>query len=51
MITKTEIQYQENKAPSKKRKAGEDDEDDDDFNVSFLEWFGDDDVRAGIIIS
>ncbi|CEP15165.1 hypothetical protein [Parasitella parasitica] len=51
-VSKTTIEYHENKGPSKKRKASDDNEDeDDDFNVSFIDWFGDDDVRAGIILS
>lgn len=48
-ISKTTIEYHENKGPNNKRKASDDD--DDDFNVSFVDWFGDDDVRAGIILS
>ncbi|KAI9483159.1 MAG: hypothetical protein EXX96DRAFT_499081 [Benjaminiella poitrasii] len=51
VISKTTIEYNENKAPNKKRKSPTDDDDEDDFAVSFLEWFGDDDVRPGIILS
>ncbi|KAG2201500.1 hypothetical protein INT46_007773 [Mucor plumbeus] len=50
-ISKTAIEYHENKGPNNKRKASDNDEEDDDFNVSFVDWFGDDDVRAGIILS
>ncbi|KAI9365834.1 hypothetical protein BD770DRAFT_377350 [Pilaira anomala] len=46
VISKSTIEYHENKAPSNKRKA-----DEDDFAVSFLEWFGDDDVRVGVILT
>ncbi|GAA5795835.1 hypothetical protein HPULCUR_001197 [Helicostylum pulchrum] len=48
VISKTTIEYHENKAPNNKRKA---DQDEDDFAVSFIEWFGDDDVRVGDMIS
>ncbi|KAI7904008.1 uncharacterized protein BX663DRAFT_506099 [Cokeromyces recurvatus] len=51
VISKTTIEYHESKAPNKKRKAADEDDDDDDFAVSFLEWFSDDDVRPGIILS
>ncbi|CAO3610616.1 unnamed protein product [Mucor hiemalis] len=48
VISKTTIEYHEDKAP-KKGKTEEDDE--DDVSISFIEWFGDDDVRPGVIIS
>ncbi|CAO3638256.1 unnamed protein product [Mucor fragilis] len=50
-ISKTTIEYHENKGPNKKRKANDEDEDEDDFNVSLVDWFGDDDVRTGIILA
>ncbi|OBZ81282.1 Protein SET [Choanephora cucurbitarum] len=46
VISKTTIEYHESK-DSKKRKSREDDEDD----ATFLEWFGNDDVRSGILIT
>ncbi|KAL9557252.1 hypothetical protein MBANPS3_001483 [Mucor bainieri] len=50
-ISKTTIEYHENKGPNNKRKAKDEDEDEDDFNYSFVDWFGDDDVRTGIILA
>lgn len=51
-ISKTTIEYHENKGPNNKRKAKDaEEEDEDDFNVSFIDWFGDDDVRTGIILA
>lgn len=46
VISKTTIEYHDGKKPNNKRKA-----DEDDFAISLLDWFGDDDVRTGIILT
>ncbi|KAG0173268.1 hypothetical protein DFQ28_011179 [Apophysomyces sp. BC1034] len=52
VLSKSTIEYHSGKEPSKKRKAPSgDDEDFDDFPTSLIEWFGDDDVRIGAILS
>jgi hypothetical protein len=48
VISKTAIDYHENKAP---KKRNQDKSEEDDEAVSFLEWFGDDDLRFGIFLS
>ncbi|KAF7727281.1 hypothetical protein EC973_007797 [Apophysomyces ossiformis] len=48
VLSKTTIEYHPGKEPSKKRKASDDDE---DFPTSLVEWFGDDDIRIGAILS
>lgn len=48
VISKTTIDYHENKAP---KKRNQDKSEEDDEAASFLEWFGDDDLRFGIFLS
>ncbi|KAL1928874.1 hypothetical protein VTP01DRAFT_2660 [Rhizomucor pusillus] len=50
VLSKSTIDYHSGKAPNaKKRKAGE--EEDDDFTASFLQWFEDDSIIPGIMLS
>ncbi|KAI8370202.1 hypothetical protein BD560DRAFT_396677 [Blakeslea trispora] len=46
VISKTTVEYHDNKSP-KKRKSRDEGEDE----TSFLEWFGNNDVRTGILIT
>lgn len=47
MLSKTEIEYHDGKAPSKKRKADEE----DDFSASFLDAFANDDSGVAYLLS
>ncbi|KAI8992125.1 hypothetical protein BDF20DRAFT_88533 [Mycotypha africana] len=50
VISKSTIDYHENKAPNQKKRKANDDDDDFD-GMEFLDWFSNDDARMGILLT
>ncbi|KAI8376358.1 uncharacterized protein BYT42DRAFT_574317 [Radiomyces spectabilis] len=51
VLAKSTIDWHSGKEPNSKKRKNDADEDDDEFAASFVEWFADDDIRPGIMLS
>ncbi|ORY98350.1 hypothetical protein BCR42DRAFT_430348 [Absidia repens] len=49
VISKSVIEYHDGKEPTEKPKSGDDE--DDEYIVHFLQWFGDESITAGVVLT